>query len=59
MTAGPREGVFNFLTPYFLALALPLALGYSSFMGLCMVSLTSLYPVSVHLVLYPETYSLR
>lgn len=59
ITLGPREGFLNWLTPYMLVFALPLALFFPAVFGVTMVSLISLFPVSVHTVLFPEGCSLK
>jgi sterol desaturase/sphingolipid hydroxylase (fatty acid hydroxylase superfamily) len=59
MTAGPREGFFDWLTPYYAVLSLPLAVLFSPLMGPVTVALISLYPVSVHVVLFPPAADVK
>eukprot|EP00392_Amoebophrya_sp_AT5.2_P013656 g13785.t1 len=54
ITAGPREGFLYWLTPYFLAVNLPLALFFPPQTALAAVAIVSIWPITLHTVTFPE-----
>ncbi|CAD7953212.1 unnamed protein product [Amoebophrya sp. A25] len=54
ITAGPREGFLYWVTPYFLAVNLPLAVFFPPQIALAAVSIISIWPITLHTVTFPE-----